>query len=168
MATLVEQTNSILSTFASHQLHSLQLRNDLLARADNEAAGLARSTTENLTAYTNIRDGSSYSVDPSDLRRLTGDFEAYKRHLTQIKYMWLESNVKRSYLERLLGLTDDGQSVVTQKDCEQLEAEREANKASLKRKKMEARDVQGRIAKKAQWVETGACWHVFMSITDGR
>lgn len=157
MTTLVESTNALIHRFTNQALHASQLRNDLLARAEagadgGDATALARSTTESMTSYTNLSDGTSYAVDPATLN---SDLDAYTRHLTQIKYMWLESNIKRSYLERVLGLTEDGQAPVTQADCERAEVERTAAKASLKQKKLQAEEARREMAEVSRRLDNG-------------
>ena len=148
---LVDSTNALLQQFSTHPLHAIALRNELHSRVEAEAEpqphALARSTTENLTSYTNLSDGSSYSIDPNDLKRLSGDLEAYKTYFGQVKFQWMESNVKRRYLQRLLGQQQDEaeQGIVLQRDCESLEEVRGAKKEQLGSRKVQAEQLRGRV-----------------------
>lgn len=162
MATLVEATSTLISDFSSHPLHAVALRNELLDRAsavssNNNNNALARSTatnsgnaTENFTSYTNLSDGSSaYSVDPNDLRRLDSEVELFKTHFAQVKMQWIESNVKRRTLEKLLqgnashDIIDDAQHT-------QSEADRLQSKQALQAKKAEANEIRRQIEQVAK------------------
>lgn len=151
-ALLVESTSALISDFSSHPLHAVALRNELLDRAannnteqsNNNSNALARSTTENLTSYTNLSDGSGYSVDPTDLKRLDAEMELFKTHFTQVKMQWLESNVKRRTLEKLLQ-DNAGEEMVTQAQQIESEAARLKSKEALQAKKAEAEAVRKQI-----------------------
>lgn len=146
--TLIDKTNALLTGYSQHKLYAVELKNELLERASREheqqqQSQLARSTTENLTSYTNLSDGSGFSVDPNDLKRLDGDMERYKNHFSQVKLQWLETLLKRKTLQRLLGtLSEDEQDgiegIITLEHVQMLEEARSKQKQELKQSKAEA------------------------------
>lgn len=91
-------------------------------------------------SYTNLSD--TCPVDPNDIQRLADDLESYKAYFSQIKFGWMESAVKRSYLQRLLGQLEDEPGLVTQADVDQAEDVRAQRKAEVKAKKAEAEQIR--------------------------
>lgn len=158
--TLIDKTNALLTGYSQHKLYAVELKNELLERASREheqqqQSQLARSTTENLTSYTNLSDGSGFSVDPNDLKRLDGDMERYKNHFSQVKLQWLETLLKRKTLQRLLGtLSEDEQDgiegIITLEHVQMLEEARSKQKQELKQSKAEAEQLSFKIAEIAK------------------
>lgn len=158
--TLIDGTDALLSGFPQHKLYAVELKNELLERASREheqqqQSQLARSTTENLTSYTNLSDGSGFSVDPNDLKRLDGDMERYKTYFSQVKLQWLETLLKRKTLQRLLGtLPEDEQDgiegIITLEHVQMLEEARSKQKQELKQTKAEAAQLSVKIAEIAK------------------
>ena len=70
----------------------------------------------------------------------------------------MESNVKRRYLQRLLGQQEDDeeQGLVLQKDCERLEEVRGARKDELKGKKQHAEELKIHIGKITKDLDIGS------------
>jgi hypothetical protein len=119
---------------------------------------LARSTTENFTSYTNLSDGSGFSVDPNDLKRLDGDMERYKTYFGQVKLQWLETLLKRKTLQKLLGTLSeeekDGiEGIITLEHVQMLEEERSKQKHELKRSKAEADVFSQKVAELAKQLD---------------
>lgn len=156
--TLIDTTNELLTGFSQHKLYAVDLKNELLERASREheqqqqqQSQLARSTTENLTSYTNLSDGSGFSVDPNDLKRLDGDMERYKSYFSQVKLQWLETLLKRKTLQRLLGtLPEDEQDgiegIITLEHVQMLEEVQSKQKQELKQSKAEAEQLSLKVA----------------------
>jgi hypothetical protein len=163
MAATVASTKEVLEGFTSHHLNVIALRNELQARVEREEqqSTLAKSTTENMTSYTNLSD--TYSVDPTDLHRLSEDLNQYKQYFGQVKFQWMESNVKRKFLQKLLGQLDDSeqqdqdgiQGLVMQSDCERAEEQRVIKKAQLKEKKANAEQLRDTIRHITKEIDTG-------------
>jgi len=157
---LIDGTETLLTGFSQHKLYAVELKNELLERASREheqqqQSQLARSTTENLTSYTNLSDGSGFSVDPNDLKRLDGDMERYKTYFSQVKLQWLETLLKRKTLQRLLGtLPEDEQDgiegIITLEHVQMLEEARGKQKQELKQSKAEAEQLSLKIAEIAE------------------
>lgn len=160
--TLIDTTNELLTGFSQHKLYAVDLKNELLERASREheqqqqqQSQLARSTTENLTSYTNLSDGSGFSVDPNDLKRLDGDMERYKNYFSQVKLQWLETLLKRKTLQRLLGtLPEDEQDgiegIITLEHVQMLEEAQSKQKMELKHSKAQAEQLSLKVAEMAK------------------
>lgn len=172
---LIDETNALLTGFSQHKLYAVELKNELLERASKEheqqqqqQSHLARSTTENLTSYTNLSDGSGFSVDPNDLRRLDGDMERYKTYFSQVKLQWLETLLKRKTLQRLLGtLSEDEQDgiegIITLEHVQMLEEARSKQKMDLKQSKAEAEQLSVRIAGIAKELDICVLYRSFLA-----
>lgn len=164
---LLGPANLLLTGFAQQKLYAVELKNELLERASREdeqqkqqQSQLARSTTENFTSYTNLSDGSGFSVDPNDLKRLDSDIERYKIYFSQIKLQWLETLLKRKTLQRLLGtLSEDEQDgiegIITQEHVQMLEDERSKQKQALKASKAEAEELREHVTELAKQLDEG-------------
>lgn len=165
---LIDRTNTYINAFSAHPLHAVGLRNDLLSRAEqendnnnnsnNNSSGLGKSTsqTENYTSYTNLSDQSNYNtlVDPTDLKKLDADLEVYKSYYSKIKLQWLESNIKKKWLVKLLDPSMSAQ-IITQQDCETLEQQRGPKKEAITALKDQADQLRSEIGTLGKEVDEG-------------